>query len=250
MISTADLALIMDYADRAGALVVPTGDAAQLGPVEAGGMFGTLIARARRSGAVRGDAVRARSGSGTPRSGCGPGTSPRSPPMTGGAGSAAATGRPPMTVQRVHGWPTTCTAGTRCCWPGRTRKPPSWHGACRPSSSRWAPWCTPCTAGGREPGGDRGPDPGPAQHGDRRRRAEADQPGRTADRGLAGPGRRGRPPAARRWLVRAFLVPRSYLQPTPNCSTRAISTWHRAAPSTPRTCWSPARCPGNPSTSR
>ena len=43
MICTADLALIMDYADRAGALVVPTGDAAQLGPVEAGGMFRTLI---------------------------------------------------------------------------------------------------------------------------------------------------------------------------------------------------------------
>jgi ATP-dependent exoDNAse (exonuclease V) alpha subunit len=44
MISTADLALIMDYADRAGALIVPTGDAAQLSPVEAGGMFGALIA--------------------------------------------------------------------------------------------------------------------------------------------------------------------------------------------------------------
>ena len=44
MISTADLGLIMDYADRAGALVVPTGDAFQLGPVEAGGMFGALIA--------------------------------------------------------------------------------------------------------------------------------------------------------------------------------------------------------------
>jgi TrwC relaxase/AAA domain len=44
MLSTADLALLMDYADRAGALVVPTGDAHQLGPVEAGGMFGALIA--------------------------------------------------------------------------------------------------------------------------------------------------------------------------------------------------------------
>jgi ATP-dependent exoDNAse (exonuclease V) alpha subunit len=43
MISTADLALIMDYADRAGALVVPTGDPFQLGPVEAGGMFGALL---------------------------------------------------------------------------------------------------------------------------------------------------------------------------------------------------------------
>jgi ATP-dependent exoDNAse (exonuclease V) alpha subunit len=43
MISTADLALIMDYADRAGALVVPTGDPFQLGPVEAGGMLTALI---------------------------------------------------------------------------------------------------------------------------------------------------------------------------------------------------------------
>jgi conjugative relaxase-like TrwC/TraI family protein len=44
MISTADLALLMDCADRAGALVMPTGDACQLGPVEAGGMFPALIA--------------------------------------------------------------------------------------------------------------------------------------------------------------------------------------------------------------
>ena len=43
MFSTVDLALIMDYADRAGALVVPTGDQFQLGPVEAGGMFPALI---------------------------------------------------------------------------------------------------------------------------------------------------------------------------------------------------------------
>jgi ATP-dependent exoDNAse (exonuclease V) alpha subunit len=42
MISTADLALIMDYSDRAGALVVPTGDPFQLGPVEAAGMFPAL----------------------------------------------------------------------------------------------------------------------------------------------------------------------------------------------------------------
>jgi hypothetical protein len=44
MLATADLALLMDYAGRAGALVVPTGDAHQLGPVEAGGMFPALIA--------------------------------------------------------------------------------------------------------------------------------------------------------------------------------------------------------------
>jgi conjugative relaxase-like TrwC/TraI family protein len=43
MISTADLALIMDFAGRNGALIVPTGDAEQLGAVEAGGMFRAMI---------------------------------------------------------------------------------------------------------------------------------------------------------------------------------------------------------------
>ena len=143
MISTADLALIMDYADRAGALVVPTGDAGAARPGRGGRHVPRPDRRAGRGRADRGPPVRPRSGSGAPRSGCAPGTSPSSPPTTGGAGSAAATGRPPMTVRRAHGWPTTCTGGTRSCWPGRTRKQPSLHGACRPSSSRWAPWCTP-----------------------------------------------------------------------------------------------------------
>ena len=64
MISTADLALLMDYADRAGALVVPTGDTYQLGPVEAGGMFPRAHRRARRRRAVRGHAVRRPVGAG------------------------------------------------------------------------------------------------------------------------------------------------------------------------------------------
>ena len=46
-------------------------------------MFRALIARAGRGGADRGPPVRPSSGSGTPRSGCAPGTSPWSPPMTG-----------------------------------------------------------------------------------------------------------------------------------------------------------------------
>ena len=45
--------------------------------------------------------------------------------MTGAAGSGAATGRRRSTVPRVHGWPITCTGGTRSCSPGRTRKPPN-----------------------------------------------------------------------------------------------------------------------------
>jgi conjugative relaxase-like TrwC/TraI family protein len=38
-VSTSDLDLVMRYADRAGASIVPTGDIEQLGAVEAGGMF-------------------------------------------------------------------------------------------------------------------------------------------------------------------------------------------------------------------
>ena len=143
MISTADLALIMDYADRAGALVVPTGDAAQLGPVEAGGMFRALIGELGAAELTevlrftqeweRDASVRLRAGDFAAVARLRPaGPDPRRRP-----------GEPPMTVRRVHGWPTTCTGGTPCCWPGRTRKPPSLHGACRPSSSRWGPWCTP-----------------------------------------------------------------------------------------------------------
>jgi conjugative relaxase-like TrwC/TraI family protein len=43
-LSTTDLALILQAADRAGALVVPTGDMEQLGAVEAGGMVRMLSA--------------------------------------------------------------------------------------------------------------------------------------------------------------------------------------------------------------
>ena len=134
MISTADLALIMDYADRAGALVVPTGDPFQLGPVEAGGMFPALI---RELGAAElSEVLRFSAGLGgeTPRSGSGPVISPWSRPMTGAGGSGEITGRRPMTAPRVRGWRITCRGGTRSCWPGRMRKQLSLHGACKPSS--------------------------------------------------------------------------------------------------------------------
>ena len=83
MISTADLALIMDYADRAGALIVPTGDPFQLGPVEVGGMFPALI---RQLGAAELSEVLC------------------------AAVSAGITGRQPMTAPRARGWQIICTA--------------------------------------------------------------------------------------------------------------------------------------------
>ena len=201
MISTADLALIMDYADRAGALVVPTGDAHQLGPVEAGGMFGALIAElgaAELSEVMRFDAQWERDASARLRAGdfSVVAAYDRRGRIRGGHREAAyrpcrgcMAGRPPARAghdpaRRVErGSRRACTAGA---------------GPARHDGDRGA---APCTARRREPCRHRGPDPGPAQHRDRRRRAAADQPGRAADRGLAGPGRRSRPQAAGRRLV-------------------------------------------------
>ena len=165
MISTADLALIMDYADRAGALVVPTGDACQLGPVEAGGMFRALIAELGAAELSEVHAVRRRSGSGTPRSGCGPVTSPWSPPMTGAAGSGAVTGRRRIDraagawlADHLHGRDTILLAGSNEEAAELARRV---QAQLVTDGHRGA---APCTAGGREPGRHRGPDPGPAQH--------------------------------------------------------------------------------------
>jgi hypothetical protein len=110
MISTADLALIMDYADRAGALVVPTGDAHQLGPVEAGGMFPALIAElgaAELSEVMRFDAPWERDASIRLRAGdfSVVASYDRRGRIRGG------TARRHTTVPRVHGWPITCTGG-------------------------------------------------------------------------------------------------------------------------------------------
>ena len=123
----------MDYADRAGALVVPTGDAAQLGPVEAGGMFRALIGALGAAELTevlrftqqweRDASIRLHAGDFAAVA-----AYDRRGRIRGGDREA------PMTVRRVHGWPTTCTGWTCCCWPGRTRKQPSLHGACRPTS--------------------------------------------------------------------------------------------------------------------
>ena len=239
MISTADLALIMDYADRAGALVVPTGDPFQLGPVEAGGMFPALI---RELGAAElSEVLRFSAGW----------EADASVRLRAGDFSVVAaydrrgrirgiTGRRPMTAPRGRGWRITCRAGTRCCWPGRTRKQPSLHGGCKPSS--WMGTVvkprTPLATGTRPA---RGPVPGPAQHQDQCWGLAADQPGRAPHPGLAGPGRGGDSPAARRGLVSVVPVPLSYLARDAELHYAGNIHVARAGPSTPRTCWSPTR---------
>jgi ATP-dependent exoDNAse (exonuclease V) alpha subunit len=100
----------MDYADRAGALVVPTGDAHQLGPVEAGGMFPALIAElgaAELSEVMRFDAPWERDASIRLRAGdfSVVASYDRRGRIRGG------TARRHTTVPRVHGWPITCTGG-------------------------------------------------------------------------------------------------------------------------------------------
>ena len=77
-------------------------------------------------------------GNGRPASGSATATSPRSPPTTGTAGSAAPTRRPPAIAPHPCGSPTTCAERTCCCSPGPTPKPPNCPGACRPGSARWA----------------------------------------------------------------------------------------------------------------
>ncbi len=61
-LATADLAMIGEAARQAGARIIATGDTAQLGAVEAGGMFRLLAQRGPRRPAARGPPVRRRMG--------------------------------------------------------------------------------------------------------------------------------------------------------------------------------------------
>ena len=147
-----DLAKIQAVAS-AGARVILVGDTAQLGAVEAGGMMrlvaGTLgrweLAEVRRfdAGWERDASLGLRCGNARP-----------GPPTTRTAAPVAArrTRRGPGPWR--CGWRTTCPDGTRCCWPGRMTRPPSWRGrpaSARSSSGRWPPVrrCTSRTATGR-----------------------------------------------------------------------------------------------------
>ena len=66
-LSTADLAMIGEAARQAGARVIATGDTAQLGAVEAGGMFRLLAREVPAARAARGPPVRRGVGAGGQR---------------------------------------------------------------------------------------------------------------------------------------------------------------------------------------
>ena len=134
-LSTSDLAMIEEAARQAGARIIATGDTAQLGAVEAGGMFALLASEVPARAAARGPPLRRRRGSGRPASGSVTATGPQSPPTTGTAGSEAPMRKPPTTAPRRCGSPTTCAVTTCCCWPGPTPKPPNCPAGSRPDSS-------------------------------------------------------------------------------------------------------------------
>jgi conjugative relaxase-like TrwC/TraI family protein len=143
-LSTSDLAMITEAARQAGARVIATGDTAQLGAVEAGGMFRLLaqeVPAARLHEVRRFTAEWERQASVRLRDG----DLAAATPTTSTAASAAPTRKPPTSAPPPCGLPTTCAAKTCSCSPGPTPKPPSCPGGYRQSLSRWAP------SGGRRP---------------------------------------------------------------------------------------------------
>ena len=212
MISTADLALIMDYADRAGALVVPTGDAHQLGPVEAGGMFRALIAElgaAELSEVMRFDAPWERDASIRLRAGdfSVVASYDRRGRIRGGHREAAydrAAGA--WLADHLHGREMILVAGSNEEAAELARRVQAQLVKMGTVVHPRAPLADGNQAGTGDLIRAR------LNTADRRRRPAADQPGRAPDRGLAGPRRRSRPQAAGRRLVGplpgAALLPR------------------------------------------
>ena len=252
---TADLAMLLEAARVAGARVVLVGDTQQLGSPEAGGMFRLLAAEVptaeltevRRFHAEweAGASVRLRAGE--------PGVIAvydrhgriRAADQENAYERAAArvARRPPARqrhaaagrVQRGSRRPR--PAGTGPAHPGRQGR-----------RTRRLPVTG--TAGRREPGPPRGPDPRPAQHRDRRRTAGSSPTATPSRSPPSGDRRRGPPAKARRHLDRTVLGPPLL----PGRQRRARLRRQRARrPGPHRRHRPPARhrdhCPGNPCTS-
>ena len=239
-LSTADLAMISEAARQAGARVIATGDTAQLGAVEAGGMFRLLaqevpaaqLHEVRRFDAAweREASVRLRDGdlaavAAYDRHGRIRGADERSRLRPRRLDVAR---RPPARQGRA--------AARRIQRRSRRAVPPR-PGQAHPDRQR-RPAAGPAV--GRQPRRRRRPGPRPPQHRDRRRRPPAHQPRHAPGHRVPRPRRRGPAAAPGRDLDRAVPgAPGLPRRPTPSSPTPATSTSPRAAPSTPPTSSSP-----------
>ena len=194
-VGTRDLAALLTIVRAGGARLVMVGDTAQLGAVEAGGMmrliaagpghwelaevhrfyaeWEALASLQLRQGARA--ALRAYDMRGRIR------------------GSHQA--RPSRTRSRCT-WPTICWTGIPCCWPGRTRKRPSWPAwSAQLARLGRVPQRPEVTLADGNAAAARGPGAGPGEHPGRGRgRAGADQPGHAPPGGRDA---RGRGPGGR-----------------------------------------------------
>ena len=249
-LATADLAMIGEAARQAGARIIATGDTAQLGAVEAGGMFRLLaqeVPAAELHEVRRFDAAWERQASiqlSRRRPGRGRRLRPARPHprrrlrgclrpgrLDVARGPPARQGRP--AARRIQ---------------RRSRRPgPPRPGQAHPARHRRTTAGRPVR---RQPRRHRRPDPRPPQHPHRRRRPRPHQPRHPPDHRIPRPRRRSPAPAASTAPGPGRSAsPGPTSPPAPSSPTPATSTSPRAAPSTPPTSWSPTRCPAKPCTS-
>jgi hypothetical protein len=205
-LATADLAMIIEAARQDGARIIATGDTAQLGAVEAGGMLALLatevpavqLHEVRRFAAAweREASVRLRDGDLAAaavydRHG-----------RIRGADHETAYDRAASMARRSPARQG-CPAAGRIQRRSRRTVPPG-PSQTRPARRRRAAGRG---AGGRQLRRDQRPDSRPPQHQDRRRRAGAHQPGHPPDHRLARTGHRGAAAAPGRYLDRVLPGP-------------------------------------------
>ena len=252
--STADLAMLLEAARVAGARVVLVGDTQQLGSPEAGGMFRLLakevpaaeLTEVRRFASPWEAAASIRLRAGDP--GVIAVYDRHGRIRAADAETARERAAAAWLADHLRGKDVLLLAGSNDEAADLARRVQARLIQAGHVSTRRIPGTG--TAGRREPGPPRGPDPRPAQHRDRRRRAQAHQPRHPQDHRHPRRQRGGAAAAARRHLDRRGSgFPAPTCNPAPNSATPATCTSPRAAPSTPPTCWSPAHCPGSPCTS-
>ena len=249
-LSTADLAMIGEAARQAGARIIATGDTAQLGAVEAGGMFRLLaqeVPAAELHEVRRFDAAWERQASIRLRDGdlAAVAAYDRHGRIRGADHEAAYDRAASMWLaDHLRGKDVLLLAGSNAEAADLSRRVQAkltQLGTVGPPQA---------AAVRRQPRRRRRPGPRPPQHRDRRRRPPAHQPRHPPDHRLPRPRRRGPAAAPGRHLDRDVPGPPGLpRRPAPSSPTPATSTSPRAAPSTPPTSSSPSRCPGRPCTS-